>query len=68
MVEFVRVLAGGDHVVLHCCQRWPGTRAEGGGLWAGIDIFRCDARGKIVEHWGVLQEVPDTAKNGNSMW
>ena len=68
VVEFVRVLAEGEHVVLHCRQQWPGSRAEGGGLWAGIDIFRFDARGKIVEHWDVLQVVPDAAKNGNTIF
>jgi predicted SnoaL-like aldol condensation-catalyzing enzyme len=62
-VEIKRAFADGDHVILHYHQVWPG-----GLEYAGIDIFRLDTAGKIVEHWDVLQENPATSAHANGMF
>ena len=62
-VTFKRSVAEGDLVVLHCHQVWPGSDD-----YAGIDIFRFDAAGKIVEHWDVLQVIGGPSANDNGLF
>jgi len=61
--EVKRVLADGDLVALHAHSvREPGERGV-----AIVDIFRLES-GKIVEHWDVIQPVPEKANNDNTMF
>jgi predicted SnoaL-like aldol condensation-catalyzing enzyme len=59
-VEVHRVVADGDLVAVHSHYK----------TWnmAGVDIFRVGADGKIVEHWDVLQQIPESTVSGNDMF
>ncbi|MGF6148229.1 Predicted ester cyclase [Kingella potus] len=62
--EVKRVVAEGDLVVLHVFSRTsPQDRGE-----AVVDIFRVDKAGKIVEHWDVIQPVPEKTVSGHSVF
>ena len=61
--EIKRSFAEGDFVILHVHSvREPGTRGR-----AIVDIFKLE-NGKIVEHWDVIQEIPENPANGNTMF
>ena len=61
--DIKRVVAEGDLVALHVHSR---TNLSDRGR-AVVDIFRV-ANGKIIEHWDVIQPVPDKAANANTMF
>ena len=61
--DFKRLVAEGDLVAVHShLVAEPGSRGT-----AVMDMFRVE-NGKIVEHWDVVQEVPEKAANGNTMF
>ena len=61
--EIKRAFGDGDYVILHVHSvREKGSRGR-----AIVDIFKLEG-GKIVEHWDVVQEVPEKAANSNGMF
>jgi predicted SnoaL-like aldol condensation-catalyzing enzyme len=62
-IDFKRIVAEGDLVVTHShLVQKPGDHGM-----AVVDIFRLE-NGKIVEHWDVVQEIPETYANTNTMF
>ncbi|MDE1351340.1 nuclear transport factor 2 family protein [Vibrio aestuarianus] len=61
--EIVRVLADGDLVALHVKRFSKGGRNNR----VIVDIFRVEDS-MIVEHWDVIQAIPEHSINGNSMF
>jgi predicted SnoaL-like aldol condensation-catalyzing enzyme len=62
-IEFIRSVAEGDLVALHTHQIWPGNQE-----YVTMDFFRFDEKGKIVEHWDSMQEIPKSSANNNTMY
>lgn len=62
-IEFANVVAEGDRVVLHLKK----IKRDTGKAAAFVDIFRLED-GKIVEHWDVIQDVPERAANAHPMF
>jgi predicted SnoaL-like aldol condensation-catalyzing enzyme len=61
--EIKRIFADGDYVIVHVhAVREPGTRGN-----AIIDIFKLE-NGKVVEHWDVVQPIPEKPANTNGMF
>lgn len=58
-----RILADGNLVVIHAHGKFS---AEDRGM-AVVDILRIDGC-KVMEHWDVVQPVPETSMNTNGMF
>jgi predicted SnoaL-like aldol condensation-catalyzing enzyme len=61
--EVKRVIAEGPYVMLHL-HGMGGPNPHGESV---VDIFRVE-NGKVVEHWDIIQAIPDSADNANSMF
>ena len=61
--EVKRSFVDGDHVILHVMsKRKPDERGR-----AIVEIFRFE-KGKVVEHWDAVQDIPATSANTNTMF
>jgi predicted SnoaL-like aldol condensation-catalyzing enzyme len=65
--EVKRTVAQGDLVAVHLRVIRSGAEREGGHGSAMIDVFRLE-HGRIVEHWDVVQDVPEKSANDNTMF
>ncbi|HKP55912.1 MAG TPA: nuclear transport factor 2 family protein [Polyangiales bacterium] len=61
--EIKRAVAEGDLVWLHVHSKKNATDRGR----AIVDIFRVE-KGKVVEHWDVVQDIPEKAANTNTMF
>lgn len=62
-IDVKRVIAEDDlvaaHILITMAPESPGM--------AGVEIYRLQ-EGKIVEHWNVLQPIPEQSANNNTMF
>ncbi|MER5436256.1 nuclear transport factor 2 family protein [Streptomyces sp. NPDC002588] len=61
--DFKRVFGEKDLVAVHYKRTYDSTDRGA----AVMDIFRFE-KGKIVEHWDVIQDIPETSANDNTMF
>jgi len=61
--DVIRVFADGDYVIQHI-HNVPTPGARGNAI---VNIYKLE-NGKIVEHWDVIQAVPEKSANNNTMF
>ncbi len=62
-VEIKRIVGDDTHVAVHYHSiMQPGTRG-----FAAVDLFRVE-KCRIVEHWDVIQPMPETSANDHPMF
>ncbi|MGH8315662.1 MAG: nuclear transport factor 2 family protein, partial [Steroidobacterales bacterium] len=62
--DFKHVYVDGRIVIVHSHV----TRGAADRGSAVVDIFRLDRNNKIVEHWDVVQPIPEKSANENTMF
>ncbi len=60
--EIQRILVDGDLALIHIKAEFPGAP-----VGSVADIYRLEG-GKIVEHWDILQRMPDEVANDHPMF
>ncbi len=66
-LEVKRTVAQGDLVAVHSRYFMHSADRDSGKGQAVVDIYRLEHR-KIVEHWDVVQDIPATSANSNTMF
>jgi predicted SnoaL-like aldol condensation-catalyzing enzyme len=61
-LQIQRTYADGDYVIVHSFSPMGDTDS------AVIDIYRINDNGKIAEHWDVIQQIPSSTANNNTMF
>jgi predicted SnoaL-like aldol condensation-catalyzing enzyme len=61
--EIKHAYVDGDYAIIHSHVR---MKADDRGM-AVVDIFRFE-KGKVVEHWDVVQPIPEKSANNNTMF
>ncbi len=62
-IEIVRGFEDGRHVFIQAYQSLNGGESQ----WVTMDLFDTDAKGRIIEHWDVIQPFSEETVSGSGM-